>query len=652
MTAATIDPIDIFEAAASEVARRQQVRQAARVFAPARPARYRVPANTSSPLTPSSAQLTVALQAIDRSNLVPYFEQFLPPARNRATGGAPRIMSTKGLLAGLLLLAMLEQPLLLRDVARLLDNLAPTSRHLLDLPARRTITERMVSRLWNQLAAHVDSSVYAASNADYFNTHWWAERGLFDHLEPTDDPAADKARATIEMAYAADTLLSDKAERLRHVITLGLKGTLDDPRNPTHTGSYAQDATLLPSWCLQKSKRSRRALSPQLRTDPDATWRVIKGRGAVLGYAVHTLVRIPEAAPPNQAPAIDIPALIEAFDITGAGTYNTDAGIDLLARTTLRHEDEDQRAGSEHRPRRDLLADREYSRDADWQAAAFSLGFTTVFDLASEQRGLTGVLTNGALVIDGLPYSPGTPAHLHQLRPLSPFSTVEERAHVAQLVLEREAYRLRAQGARRDDGSINLACPASSLVRSMRCNNKTSSLKYPRTRPLIGTALPVITNPIKPSICTQQKSRVDFDELPFWQPDAWMSPQWQASYNRRNIVEGVFGNLKTAPGQDISRGNLHVMGRAKTSLLVLFAAMAYNLASLERYTQRQAAQTSGATVTPITRIPRLRTRRLRDVAVRIEARRIRRELEALAEEDPFSDPPDQGGDPPGDPPSA
>lgn len=618
MTAATIDPIDIFEAAASEIARRQQVRQAARVFAPARPARYRVPATTSSPLTPSSAQLTLALQAIDRSNLVPYFEQFLPAARNRATGGAPRIMSTKGLLAGLLLLAMLEQPLLLRDVARLLDKLAPTTRHLLDLPARRTITERMVSRLWNQLAAHVDSSAYAACNADYFNTHWWAERGLFDHLEPTDDPAADKARATIEMAYAADTLL--------------------------------------PSWCLQKSKRSRRALSPQLRTDPDATWRVIKGRGAVLGYAVHTIVRIPEAAPPNQAPAIDIPALIEAFDITGAGTYNTDAGIDLLARTTLRHEDEDQRAGCEHRPRRDLLADREYSRDADWQAAAFSLGFTTVFDLASEQRGLTGVLTNGALVIDGLPYSPGTPAHLHQLPPLSQFSTVEERAQVAQLALEREAYRLRAQGARRDDGSINLACPASTLVRSMRCNNKTSSLKYPRTRPLIGTALPVISNPIKPSICTQQKSRVDFDELPFWQPDAWMTPQWQASYNRRNIVEGVFGNLKTAPGQDISRGNLHVMGRAKTSLLVLFAAMAYNLASLERYTQRQAAQGSGATVTPITRIPRLRTRRLRDVAVRIEARRIRRELEALAEEDPFSDPPDQGGDQPpdqgGDPPGA
>lgn len=652
MTAQAIDPIDILEAAHAEVARRQGIRHAARKFAPAKPARYRVPATTASPLTPSSAQLTDALQTIDRSGLIDYFEQYLPPARNRATGGAPRIMSVKGLLTGLLLLAMLEQPLLLRDTARLLDKLAPTTRGILDLPTRRTITERMVSRLWNQLAAIVDSSAYAPANSDYFNPHWWAERGLFDHLDPTDNPTKDHQRRMMEVAYAADILLTDKAERLRQVITLGLLGTLNDPRNPTHTGSYAQDATLLPSWCLQKSKKSRRSLSPQLRTDPDATWRVIKGRGGILGYAVHTLVRIPEAAPPNQAPAIDIPALIEAFDVTGAGTYNTDAGIDLLARTTLRHEHEDQSAGHDHRPRRDLLADREYSRDPDWQAAAFSLGFNTVFDLTVEQRGLTGALSNGALVIDGLPYSPGLPAHLHQLPPLSPFASVEERANVAQLVLQRDAYRLRAQGPRRDDGSFTLACPASSLVRAMRCNNKPSSLKYPLKKPLVGTALPVITNPIKPSICTQQKDRVEFDELPFWQEHAWMSPQWQASYNRRNIVEGVFGNLKTAPGQDITRGNIHVMGRAKTSLLVLFAAMAYNLASLDRYTKRQAAPQQIATVTPIQRIPRLRTRRMRDVAVRITARRIRDELEALAMGDPFSDPPGDDGQPPGDPPAS
>ena len=98
----------------------------------------------------------------------------------------------------------------------------------------------------------------------------------------------------------------------------------------------------------------------------------------------------------------------------------------------------------------------------------------------------------------------------------------------------------------------------------------------------------------------------------FWQQDAWMTPHWQASFGRRNLVEGAFGNLKNDPAQDITRGRIHVMGRAKTTLMLAFA-MAHNLRiaaiSATRATAHRAPRTAhrlhsaGATPARLTRKP-------------------------------------------------
>lgn len=90
----------------------------------------------------------------------------------------------------------------------------------------------------------------------------------------------------------------------------------------------------------------------------------------------------------------------------------------------------------------------------------------------------------------------------------------------------------------------------------------------------------------------------------FWQQDAWMTPQWQASYGRRNLVEGAFGNLKNDPAQDITRGRIHVMGRAKTTLMLAFAAMAHNLRIAAISATRATAHrlhSAGATPARLTR---------------------------------------------------
>lgn len=638
-TASILTLDDAREAARIELARRDAVRTAARKLAPVKPPKPKLAPKPGMVVKPTREQFTLAVELIDASGLVEDFDKDLPDATGRATGGAPRILTTRALLAGFLLLAMTEQPFLVRDAARLLDGLTPRQRTTLGLPARRAITERMVSRLWNHIAALVNPSPHAACNAHLFDREFWRAAGVLSDPEPTaedealaeptpeGEPAAARGASVedIELARAADVVLSDQHERLRRTIETGLGVTHALPEVPDHTGSYALDASLMGSWA-----RPARGKTPShLRVDPEAAWRTIKGRNPVFGFAVHTMVRVPEKADPGCRPTVEVPELIEAFDVTSARMYNTHAGMTLLERVVARHDREDDATGREPRPRRDLLADREYSRNRDWQENAFGCGFTTVFDLAREQRGVTGTLSNGALVIDGIPFSPGVPSKYKKLPYIDSFATVEDTARTAQGVLDRDVYRLRPQGARRADGSLDLACPASTLVRALRCNNKPRSLAHPATRPLVGTALPIITTTVKPDVCGKEKTRIPFDELPFWQEDPWMSPRWQASYNRRSHVEAAFGHLKDEATHDITRGNIRVLGVAKVSLLLMFAAMAYNIRVINNYEERRKA--AELPVKPVrTRKPRARTRKILDVREKIETRRIMREATLAA----------------------
>jgi hypothetical protein len=66
-------------------------------------------------------------------------------------------------------------------------------------------------------------------------------------------------------------------------------------------------------------------------------------------------------------------------------------------------------------------------------------------------------------------------------------------------------------------------------------------------------------------------------ELPFWQPLPYGSAAWYDSFNRRNRIEGIFGNVKNDAAQNVTRGRFRVMGLAKVSLMTLFITMAANL---------------------------------------------------------------------------
>jgi hypothetical protein len=76
---------------------------------------------TSSPeaqIRVPRALVTLAEATVDRGPLVGYLESLLPAQDRLPTGGRVRVLSVRTLLVGLLLLALAEQAMIVRDAGR------------------------------------------------------------------------------------------------------------------------------------------------------------------------------------------------------------------------------------------------------------------------------------------------------------------------------------------------------------------------------------------------------------------------------------------------------------------------------------------------------------------------------------------------------
>jgi hypothetical protein len=592
-------------------------------------------------------------EVIDTSGLGPWFETELRAVTGRL-GGRRRVLTARALLVGLLALSVAEQPLILRDVVRLLNALHPSAKHRLGIPragvaGEGAVTERQVSYLVNRLTALLDPSPHSAANRGPYEAA--RDAVLAAHADGDgalpDPDAAQEAEAAGALAAALEQVKADHQQmldgrhaRLRWVLDRGLDATL--PAETEHTGSYALDGSELRTWARQNRAAPKR---PWLHPDPDAAWNGKKswsqaGRtNGWFGYWLHGLVRVPEAG----SDAADVPCLVERIDITPANADARVAGLGMLTRMVADHEATDAAAGRANRPRRDVLADRAYTSESrradDWIWPLWEHGFTSVHELTENQLGPAGRATprprSGALVVDGQPYSPRLPAHLRSIDPPKLGATRADIAAYQALIAQRKLYALHAVGGRNTDGSWDFGCRAMALLGQLRCDLKPDSLQLPHNRPTTAPGVFTPANGRLPKVCGQQKARVQRDELPYWQPDLYGSTEWYASYNRRNRIEGIFGNLKNDATQDITRGSVRVMGLAKTAFLTMVAVMAVNLRLLDRWRARQASKDDYAPA-PVRRRPRRRTRLLADTRARIAAAQA--QAAAIAGHDPAPPP--------------
>jgi hypothetical protein len=322
--------------------------------------------------------------------------------------------------------------------------------------------------------------------------------------------------------------------------------------------------------------------------DPDARW---NGKSdGWFGYWLHGVVRLGEVGGP------DTLCFVERLELTAANADVRVAGLELVERMVADHDLADQQAGRDPRPRRDVIADRAYTSETnaaeDWVWPLFDLGFDSVHALTEYQLGQwRRKTTSGAIIVDGQPASPRIPAHLRNIEFPPVGATRAEIDAYQQLIDQRRPWMLYALGGRHDDGSWDWGCRAMNVLGQVRCDLKPDSMNKPATakRP---TADPALHRPRRlrkdlHAICMQQTSRTQASELPFWQNELHGSVEWFDSWNRRNRVEGLFGNIKNDAAQNITRGRIRVMGLAKVSLMCLFVAMAANLRLADTFAAQQ-----------------------------------------------------------------
>ena len=564
------------------------------VLAPTRSPKPRVTTASAGIARPSCEEITEASQIIAKSGWVEMIEPLMPWAAREALGvslgGRKPDVSVKAFLTGSLMLAIMERPIFIRDVWRLLEfGLDSASRKHLGLDPKLKITERMVSYCFSLIAGALDSSLYGSSNQGFYDVlKMKALLGMSSEEEL--DP--------YEHAVIIEEILKEKEVRLDQFIRNGLVAT--HPTDAPHEGDYSLDGTHVASW--EASKRSRRRLyytdsngvkrrrmaRPHEMSDPDATWWT-KGDESGLGYLVSAVTWMEKDCGVNSR-GPDLPYLIDHFSVKTARTPGASEGARVVEQMISHHEREDELAGVADRVRADITVDREYSVSRDWQWRMHKVGLTPHFLLPKDQLGHTTTLKSGAIIVDGIAYSPGMPESLRKSMDPVMFASRDDRAAVAAFNLQRAPFRIRAYGgARQDDGSLKFYCPASNLAKaSISCDNKPLSKVGKANRIQIGNALPVIVLTPKPAICDQSSVTVSFKESAYWQPYIPGTPEHQWSVNRRNLIESAFSRLKDGATQSVRRGSFRVMGQAKVSFVVLLNAMASNLAEVTRWRMRKS----------------------------------------------------------------
>ena len=145
--------------------------------------------------------------------------------------------------------------------------------------------------------------------------------------------------------------------------------------------------------------------------------------------------------------------------------------------------------------------------------------------------------------------------------------TLDYQADIAQ----RAKCAMVPHGSRKDTGAQVYQYPAS--AGNLICPLAASSLGRP-----IGT-MPVVytpTNPIAGVVCTKKCQTFQADEVPLSQRELFGSRESYDAVNRRNAVEGFFGNIKDHARENFVRGSVRVRDQVKSGLLAAFNVASVN----------------------------------------------------------------------------
>jgi hypothetical protein len=467
---------------------------------------------------------------IERSGVVPFIESRI--AEYQVKSGRPRELSVKALLVALLAGAR-EGNLYLIGVPGFLNSLSVRDRHRVGVGRTGRVTRRQVESLYGLICRALTSE----GDYKYAGFDEVCQRLLSASADPDVRTRRDIAIDATSIASWGTNRRSRRAAKKNNRTSKDNESAKAKKRN---------------------SKTTKRETKPM--TDPDARWRG-KGENAwrrpVFGYDLTVAVTVPDRA------GRPVPLAATSMRFRPAGTEVLPMALAVALDTAT------QRGGLD-----DVLADREYTQrldGSDFVLPLRALGAEPIFQLKSTQQGCTGT-QRGALVVDGQPYSQSLPTSLQNLRMPAVNAPLKILAEYQRKIGLREQYRLMPHGSRKPDGSQVYQCPAS--AGKLRCPLVASSQLL-----ALGTmpAFPTNHNPMPGTVCTKKFTTFAASDLPLSQREQYGSLEWFMSMNRRNRVEGFFGNLKDQARENVNRGVIRVMGLVKTGLLVALAVTSLNL---------------------------------------------------------------------------
>lgn len=236
------------------------------------------------------------------------------------------------------------------------------------------------------------------------------------------------------------------------------------------------------------------------------------------------------------------------------------------------------------------------------------LGYSPVFDLKTDDFGLTELGQNGSIFVEGAHYCPGMPEDLINASTRAAdlaFAEVDYRGFIT----ERANYELRYKEAGTRPGTHKLMCPALGKQARVECPLREihpESSKKSKPYVLKRNAPPADK---LPPICRQHSATFveNEQELPYRQDNRYGSREWAETYEAdRNMVEGVNGYIKDERKENLrSAARRSAAGIAAQQVLVTMLVVSANMRKLQSFLKEEAQ----AAIRSIeSRYPRLRLR--------------------------------------------
>ena len=364
-----------------------------------------------------------------------------------------------------------------------------------------------------------------------------------------------------------------------------------DGRPDDDAGALPEESVALPD---EKKRRSEPGWPKvgadgrfQNSIDPDARDGYRSGKngapkGVFIGFDDHLSVDVAPCGGEH------VPALARGMSIAPAGDSKTDAGIALIEALQKLGVAVDE-----------VAVDRGYSYGTTekWAERLADCGVTQVFDLHTNQRGMSPGPDPRMIYIDGALFSAAIPAQQRKLPGFRIGMTADEKTELTGQYDDRAAYAFRPMGgpdlARRTQ---RYRGPA--LAGTVRCPNVPESMRLPvHRRPLTPCT------PGEECGCGATVTLGPEDQLRSRQKHLYGTRKWNESYGRRNAVESANSLIHDTRAK-LTRGAIRVRGLHKHGLLTALIVAGVNIALMYSVYGYDAGNPCEDSVTLVARVPK------------------------------------------------